>query len=109
MEALLASAIGVLFAVGVYLVLRARTFPVALGITFLGYGVNLMLFASGGLRLDAPPIVGNAAAMSDPLPQALVLTVIVIGFGMIAFLLALAVRAHADRGNDHVDGTEGGT
>lgn len=109
MEALIASAIGILFAVGVYLVLRARTFPVALGITFLSYGVNLLLFVSGGIRLDAPPIIGTGPDISDPLPQALVLTAIVIGFGMVAFLLALAVRAHADRGNDHVDGAEGGS
>jgi len=106
MEILLASAIGILFAAGVYLVLRARTFPVALGLTFLSYGVNLMLFVAGGARLEAPPIVAGAAPMTDPLPQALVLTAIVISFGMTAFLLALAVRAHADRGDDHVDGTE---
>ncbi len=106
MEVLLAAAVGILFATGTYLVLRARTFPVALGLTFLSYGVNLLLFASGGVRLDAPPIVGAGAAMTDPLPQALVLTAIVIAFGMTAFLLALAVRAHADRGNDHVDGKE---
>jgi multicomponent K+:H+ antiporter subunit C len=109
MEALLASAVGVLFAVGVYLVLRARTFPVALGLTFLSYGVNLMIFVSGGARLDAPPIVGSGPSMTDPLPQALVLTAIVISFGMIAFMLALAVRTCADRGSDHVDGGEGGS
>lgn len=106
MEILLASAIGILFAVGVYLVLRSRTFPVVLGLTFLSYGVNLLLFVSGGVRLDAPPIVDGRSAMSDPLPQALVLTAIVISFGMTAFLLALAVRANADRGRDHVDGEE---
>lgn len=106
MEALLASAVGVLFAVGVYLILRARTFPVALGLTFLSYGVNLMLFLAAGVRLDAPPIVGSGPHLTDPLPQALVLTAIVISFGMTAFLLALAVRARADCGTDHVDGKE---
>ena len=108
MEALLASAIGILFAAGVYLLLRGRTFPVALGLTFLSYGVNLMIFVAGGMLLDAPPIIGSGETYTDPLPQALVLTAIVIGFGMIAFFLALAVAAHADLGTDHVDGREQG-
>lgn len=107
MEALVASVIGILFAAGIYLVLRARTFPVALGLTFLGYGVNLMLFVSGGMVFDRPPIIGTREAYSDPLPQALVLTAIVIGFGMIAFFLALAVGAKGELGTDHVDGREG--
>lgn len=109
MEALVAIAIGWLFACGVFLVLRARTFAVVLGLTLLCYGVNLFLFASGRLMHNAPPLIGNAAAYTDPLPQALVLTAIVIGFGMTAYTLALALRAMGESGNDHVDMTPSGT
>ncbi len=104
MELLLATAIGLLAAAGSYLCLRARTFPVVLGITFLSYAVNLFIFVAGGVRIEQPPIVGAAVAMTDPLPQALVLTAIVIGFGMTAYLVVLAMRAYATSGSDHVDG-----
>jgi multisubunit Na+/H+ antiporter MnhC subunit len=103
-ELLLASAIALLAAGGVYLCLRARTFPVVLGLTLLSYAVNLFLFAAVGIRVGQPPIVGAAVAMTDPLPQALVLTAIVIGFGMTAYLVVLAMRARAVAGGDHVDG-----
>ncbi len=103
MEALLAIAVGVLTACGVFLVLRARTFPVLLGLTLLSYAVNLFLFVSGGLRLDAPPLIGAGAASSDPLPQALVLTAIVIGFAMTAYLALLALRGLAESADDTVD------
>lgn len=107
LEFLVASAIGGLTACGVYLVLRARTFPVVLGLTFLSYAINLFLFACGRLVIDRPPLFDKAAeAYADPLPQALVLTAIVIGFGMTAFLLELAVRASHETGTDHVDGVE---
>jgi multicomponent K+:H+ antiporter subunit C len=104
MEAVIATAIGILAACGVFLTLRSRIFPVVLGLTLLSYAVNLFLFASGRLRLDAPPLVRAGAAYTDPLPQALVLTAIVIGFGMTAYLLMLALRALAETGDDHVDG-----
>ena len=104
MELLLAAAIGLLAAGGVYLCLRARTFPLVLGLTLLSYAVNLFIFASGGIRVAQPPIVGAAIAMTDPLPQALVLTAIVIGFGMTAYLVVLAMRARAETGSYHVDG-----
>lgn len=101
----MASGIGILTACGVYLLLRAHTYPVVLGLTLLSYAVNLFLFASGRLRLQAPPLIlPGASAFTDPLPQALVLTAIVIGFGMTAFLLVLAVRAHLSLESDHVDG-----
>jgi multicomponent K+:H+ antiporter subunit C len=103
MELLLALAIGWLFACGVFLLLRARTFPVVLGLTLMSYGVNLFLFASGRLMLDAPPLITGATAHTDPLPQALILTAIVIGFGMTAYTLALALRARAESDSDHVD------
>ncbi|MDX1250789.1 MAG: Na+/H+ antiporter subunit C [Gammaproteobacteria bacterium] len=107
MELLVASAIGVLVACGVYLLLRGRTFPVVLGLTLLSYGVNVFIFVMGRLQSGTPPIIKTGAAgYADPLPQALVLTAIVIGFGMTAFVLALAVRARSALGNDHVDGVE---
>jgi len=107
MEALVASAIGLLTAAGVYLSLRGRTFPVVLGLTFVSYAVNLFIFVAGGIRLDAPPIVGLTPAMTDPLPQALVLTAIVIGFGMSAYLVVLAIRLRSADGHDHVDAEPG--
>lgn len=107
METLLALVIGVLTACGVYLLLRGRTFPVVLGLTFLSYAVNLFLFAMGRLVIGRPPIVaGTNAVYADPLPQALVLTAIVIGFAMTAFVIMLALKARAELGNDHVDGRE---
>lgn len=113
MEALIALVIGVLVSCGVYLLLRARTFPVILGLTLLSYGVNLFIFVMGRLRTGAPAVVNKGDSLSstltyaDPLPQALVLTAIVIGFAMTAFLLVLALRARAELGNDHVDGRAG--
>ncbi len=107
MEALLALVIGVLTACGVYLALRGRTFPVVLGLTFLSYAVNLFLFAMGRLKIGAPPVIAQGAAgYADPLPQALVLTAIVISFGMTAFVIMLSLKARAELGNDHVDGRE---
>ena len=105
MEILFATAIAVLTATGIYLMLRARTYPVVLGLTLISYAVNLFLFSSGGLTSGLPPVISEGAAgYTDPLPQALVLTAIVIGFGMTAFLLILSLRAQSDLGNDHVDG-----
>ncbi len=107
MELLFASGVGVLTAVGVYLCLRARTFPVVLGLSFLSYAVNLFLFASGRLVVARPPIVDPAApGYTDPLPQALVLTAIVISFGMTALVVVLALRGFLEAGTDHVDGRE---
>lgn len=108
MEALFAILIGVMTGGAVYLLLRAHTFPVILGLSLLGYAVNLFLFASGRLRLDSAPLVEHGLGqLPDPLPQALVLTAIVIGFGMTAFLVVLALRALRELGSDRVDGGEG--
>jgi multicomponent K+:H+ antiporter subunit C len=106
MEALLAMAIGILAAGGVFLLLRARTFPVILGLTMLSYAVNLFLFASGRLVLNGPPLQRIYDSHADPLPQALVLTAIVIGFGMTAYLMMLSLRALSESGDDHVDARE---
>ena len=105
MEALVAIAIGVLTAAGTFLMLRAHTYPVLLGLTLLSYAVNLFLFASGRLVVASAPLTDQGLERyPDPLPQALVLTAIVIGFGMTAVLVVLALRAMRDTGGDHVDG-----
>lgn len=105
MELVIALAIGVLTAGGVFLSLRGHTFPVVLGLTLLSYAVNLFLFVMGRLAIGLPPILDPAASgYTDPLPQALVLTAIVIAFGMTAFVIVLALRAKSELGNDHVDG-----
>lgn len=103
MEALLASAIGLLTAVGIYLMLRLRTFPVILGLTFLSYAVNVFIFVSGRLAVNAAPIVGTTDTPADPLPQALVLTAIVISFGMTAVIMIMAIGGHLQAGHDRID------
>lgn len=113
MELMLAISLGLLTAVGVWLLLRARTFDAILGLTLLSYAVNVFIFLMERVRIGVPPIIDKAVAptlahYADPLPQALVLTAIVIGFGMTALLLVIALRTHAETGSDHVDGSEGG-
>jgi multicomponent K+:H+ antiporter subunit C len=104
MELVFATAIGLLTASGVWLVLKPRSFSVVLGLTLLSYAVNLMIFAGGRLDRETPPLtLRGATDLADPLPQALVLTAIVISFGMSAYLIALALRAVADSGTDRVD------
>ena len=103
MEILFALTIGLLTAIGVYLTLRARSFPVILGLTFLSYAVNLFLFAAGGLKTAAAPIVGTTTAPTDPLPQALVLTAIVISFGMTAVIVLMAVGTRFETGEDRIN------
>lgn len=109
MEVLIAAAIGWLTATGVYLLLRARTYPVVLGLTLVSYAVNLLIFVMGRLRTGVPPIIApGVTEYTDPLPQALVLTAIVIGFGMTAFVVVLALRARFGLDSDHVDGAPAG-
>ena len=103
MEFLIASAIGVLTAAGVYLVLRGQSFPIIIGLAFLSYAVNLFLFSMGRLTINRPPIIDpNAPGYADPLPQALVLTAIVISFGMTALSVVLALRSFLETGSDDV-------
>ncbi len=100
MEALIAAAIGLLTAGGIYLMLRARTFPVILGLTLLSYAVNVFIFISGRLAVNLPAIIDKTATTyTDPLPQALVLTAIVIAFAMTAVSLVLAIRSRSDNGS----------
>ncbi len=105
MEALISLIIGVLTTCGIYLTLRGRTFPVVLGLTFLSYAVNLFLLVMGRLTIARPPVITpGMTEYADPLPQALVLTAIVISFAMTAFVIVLSLKAHLELGNDHVDG-----
>lgn len=104
MEFLVASGIGWVTACGIYLLLRGRTFPVVLGLTLLGYAVNVFIFTMGRLWNAAPPILGGEGPVADPLPQALVLTAIVIGFATTGFVIELALRSRYESGSDHVDG-----
>ena len=105
MELLIATLIGLLTACGIYLLLRARTFPVIMGLTLLSYAVNLFLFVMGRLGDRVPAVIGVAEGRyTDPLPQALVLTAIVIGFAMTAFVVTLALRSRGELDSDHVDG-----
>jgi multicomponent K+:H+ antiporter subunit C len=102
-----ASALGIVTACGVYLMLRGRTFSVVLGLTLIGYAVNFFIFVMGRLAVGVPPLVADGAAgHADPLPQALVLTAIVIGFGTTGYVLELALRTRDETGSDHVDGEE---
>ncbi len=101
MEVLVASALGLLTSAGVYLMLRLRTFPMIVGLTLLSYAVNVFIFAAGRLVVNMPPIISDAAkGYTDPLPQALVLTAIVISFGMTAVLVMLALGAFLEAGDD---------
>ncbi len=106
MEALLATGIGGVTATGVYLMLRGRTFPVVLGLTLLGYAVNVFIFVMGRLWSNANPLLLAEGTVADPLPQALVLTAIVIGFATTGFVIELALRSRHENGTDHVDGHE---
>jgi len=111
MELIYALAIGVLTGSGVWLLLRPRTFQVIIGLSLLSYAVNLFIFGMGRLTPGRAPIVGsvaaaNAALYADPLPQALVLTAIVIGFATTALFLVVLLASRGLTGTDHVDGQE---
>jgi multicomponent K+:H+ antiporter subunit C len=104
MELIVALCIGAMTTSGVYLILRARTFPVLIGIAMLSYAVNVYLFVTGAIVANRPPILSkDALGYTDPLPQALVLTAIVISFGMSAVIAILALRAFLENGDDRVD------
>lgn len=110
MESVLALMIGALIASGTWLIFRPRTFQLVMGLSLLSYAVNLFILASGRLRLDAPPVIGRGAVdatlYADPLPQALVLTAIVISFATTALLLVVLLASRGLTGTDHVDGRE---
>lgn len=111
MELIFALAVGILTASGVWLLLRPRTFQVIIGLSLLSYAVNLFIFGMGRLRIGAPPVLENVDAIdptqyADPLPQALVLTAIVISFAMTALFLVVLLASRGLTGTDHVDGRE---
>ncbi|NLD67233.1 MAG: Na+/H+ antiporter subunit C [Limnobacter sp.] len=111
MELIVAIAIGVLTGSGVWLVLRPRSFQVTIGLSLLSYAVNLFIFSMGRLYVDMAPVVNKAGPVdpsnySDPLPQALVLTAIVINFAMTALFLVVLLGSRGLSGTDHVDGKE---
>ena len=109
MEAVMAVAIGVLTASGVWLLLRPRTFQVIMGLSLLSYAVNLFIFCMGRLTIAREPIIAAGVPpdllhYDDPLPQALVLTAIVIGFANVAMFLVVLLASRGLTGTDHVDG-----
>jgi multicomponent K+:H+ antiporter subunit C len=111
MELMLALAIGILTASGVWLVLRARTFEVLLGFSLVSYAVNLFIFSMGNLAIDKEPLLVDGVAptlanYADPTPEALVLTAIVISFAMTALFLVVLLASRGATGSDHVDGVE---
>ncbi len=109
MELLIAITVGLLTAAGIYLMLRQRTFPVIVGLSLLTYAVNVFIFASGRLAIGLPPIIRDGAmGYTDPLPQALVLTAIVISFGMTAVILIMALGSYLEAGDDKVDAPDQG-
>jgi multicomponent K+:H+ antiporter subunit C len=111
MEAVISLAIGIVFGSGIWLILRPRSFQVLTGLMLMSYAVNLFIFIMGRLWLDRAPLtppgsVPDLAAMADPLPQALVLTAIVIGFATTALYLVVMIGSRGLTGTDHVDGEE---
>jgi multicomponent K+:H+ antiporter subunit C len=111
MEIVLSLGIGVLAGSGVWLMLRPRTFQVIIGLSLLSYAVNLFILAMGRLRTAAAPFVskgpvGDPLHFADPLPQALVLTAIVISFATTALFLVILIVSRGLTGTDHVDGQE---
>ena len=108
MELLLSILVGFLFAGGIFCLLRRNIVKLVIGIILLSQGANLLLFMTGGLITGQPPMVADGAKapvapFADPLPQAMVLTAIVIGFGLTAFLLVLVCRAHEAVGSDDIN------
>jgi multicomponent Na+:H+ antiporter subunit C len=109
MEAVLSITVGIFFAVGIYLILSKHIIRILLGVTIFGNAVNLTIFTAGRVVREVPPIIPveldvPASITANPLPQALILTAIVISFSFFAFLLVLAFRAYQELGTDDTDG-----
>lgn len=108
MEILLAATVGILFACGLYMLLRRSLVKVVMGLVLLAHSANLLIFTAAGIKRGAPPLIGEglqspATEVADPLPQALILTAIVISFGLTAFQLVLFQRTYAELGTDDLD------
>ena len=107
MELLLAIVAGVLYATGLYLMLRRRLAQLIIGLSLLSNGSNLLILSAAGVTRAKPPIIAPGVSvdqLADPVPQSLILTAIVIGFGVLAFSLVLSHRVHQSIGSDDVDG-----
>lgn len=103
MEFVMALAIGILFTIGVYLILSKTLLRIVLGTSLLTHGVHLLLLTMAGLKKGAAPVLGKEDTYVDPLPQALILTSIVISFGVTAFYFVLAYRSYQTLGTDDID------
>lgn len=107
MELLLAILAGVLYATGLYLMLRRRLAQLIIGLGLLSNGSNILILAAAGVTRAKPPLIEDpplpSAEFADPVPQSLILTAIVIGFGVLAFALVLAHRVHRSAGSDDID------
>ena len=108
MELLLAIVAGALYATGLYLMLRRRLAQLIIGLGLVSHGSNVLIFTAAGLTRGRPPLLPDdtvtaVASFADPVPQSLILTAIVIGFGVLAFALVLAHRVHVSADTDDVD------
>ena len=108
METLLAIVVGLFFAAAIYLILSQHIVRVLVGVVILGNAVNLLIFTAGRLTTATPPLIGPdesalSAGAANALPQALILTAIVIAFALFAFLLVLGMRAYQELGTDDMD------
>lgn len=111
MELILSLGIGILVGSGIWLILRPRTYQIIIGLGLLSYAVNLFIFGVGRLTIGQPPVTQantqiDPAAYADPVPQALILTAIVIGFATTALFLVVLLASRGLTGTDHVDGEE---
>ncbi|MED4016742.1 MULTISPECIES: Na(+)/H(+) antiporter subunit C [Sutcliffiella] len=108
MEILMTIVAGILVACATYLILSKSILRIILGTALLSHGAHLLLLSMGGLKTGAAPLLGqNADSYSDPLPQALILTAIVISFGVTSFFLVLAYRAYQELKTDDMDKLRG--
>jgi multicomponent Na+:H+ antiporter subunit C len=108
MEILMALVIGILFMCATYLMLSKSILRIIIGTGLLSHGAHLLLLTMGGLKQGSVPLLTEeAASYVDPLPQALILTAIVISFGVTAFLLVLAYRAYQELGTDDMERLKG--
>ena len=108
MEIILAFVIGGLFAAGIYMLLRRSLLSLLIGLSLMSHATNLLIFTVARLTRGAPPVIDMSMSaleppFADPMPQALILTAIVISFGVIAFALALAFRSYRSLGTDDLD------
>ncbi|MBK1442316.1 Na+/H+ antiporter subunit C [Parapedobacter sp. ISTM3] len=108
MELLLVILLGVLYAAGIFMLLRRSMVKLLIGLILLGNGANLMIFLAGGITRGKPPVIDDAAKLftdiyADPIPQALILTAIVISFGLQAFAIVLLKRVYVLINSDDLD------